>query len=564
MDNINTDINQRTNHFYKLVWKEIKIPMRDGSFLAANLYQPDTEGQFPVLMTLGPYGKDIHYLNHTKFSHVFYSKVQDKSPLNTAGTPDPEFWVPQGYAVVRIDERGSNRSPGTLEVVAESLKDDYYDAIEWAGTQSWSNGKVGLLGFSYYAITQWSVAQEQPPHLACMVVWEGVPDLYADLIYAGGILNNGFLSVWWENNIMPRQYGKGIMPENELEKNRVDIMTCAKESPLRNDWWKKRSCDLDKVTVPFISAGNWFGSGLFSRGNIMGFKNASSKNKWLEMHIGSHFTEFYNEDSRAMQKQFLDYWLKGIETGLMNQPKVKIAMPRGAREFSWIYCDEYPLKNTNWTHYYLNASSLKLNKSIQTVESKVSYKGDRNKESAKWEIPMRKPFVIGEENCHRVIFKTSPLKHEMKLVGPMKLRVYASSSTDDMDIFVTLRDISPDGKEVVNSGCYTADYPISQGWLRASLRRIDESRSTEYKPYYTFDKIEKLIPDEVYPLDIEIWDSAMVIEKGHTIVLEIGSQDQSGCSLMMHTSEERNWNSDVTIYTGSKYQSYLLLPEICN
>jgi predicted acyl esterase len=564
MDKINEAINERTNHFYKLKWKEIQIPMRDGSFLAANLYQPDAEGKFPVLMTLSPYGKDIHFLNHNKFSHVLYSMVQDKSPLNNGGTPDPEFWVPQGYAIVRIDQRGSNRSPGVLEAFSEAIKKDYYDAIEWAGTQDWSNGKVGLIGFSYYAITSWGVAQEQPPHLACMIAWEGVPDLYADAFYQGGILNNGFTSVFWHNNILPKQYGRGILPEDELKKNRVDIRSAFKKSPLRDESWKKRSCNLDKVSIPFIAAGNWFSSGSFSRGNAMGFRDAASNNKWLEMHIGSHFVEFYNEDSRAMQKQFLDYWLKGIETGLMHQPKVKIAMPRGAKEFTWIYSNEYPLKNTRWTRFYLDAALLELKESLPPTENKVYYDGDKDKQSAKWEIPMREPFIMEETNSHRVIFKTSPMKKDIKLAGPMKLRLHAASSTDDMDIFVTLRNISPDGKEVVNSGCYTNDYPISQGWLRASLRGVDEARSTEYRPYYTFDKVEKLKTGEIYPLDIEIWDSAMVIEKGHRIVLEIGSQDQSGCSLMMHTDDDRIWNADVTLYTGGKYDSYLILPIIAD
>ncbi|MGC6173026.1 CocE/NonD family hydrolase C-terminal non-catalytic domain-containing protein [Lacrimispora sp. 38-1] len=194
--------------------------------------------------------------------------------------------------------------------------------------------------------------------------------------------------------------------------------------------------------------------------------------------------------------------------------------------------------------------------------SSLHYKGDRDKESVHWAVPMQKMFDISENDPHRVLFGTAPLTERMRLVGPIKLRLFASSSSDDMDIFVTLRNIDANGKEVVNSGCYTSNYPISQGWLRASLRKIDNELSTEYKPSYLYNEVQKLEPDQIYPLDIEIWDSAMTIEAGNCLVLEIGSQDQSGCSLLMHTGKDRIWDADVTVYTGENFSTYLMLPLI--
>lgn len=557
-----SDMNERTNHFYPMTWNEVHIPTRDGGYLAANLYRPAVDGRFPVLMTLGPYGKDVHFLQHNPMASALYAQLQDKSPLIGGGTPDPEFWAPQGYAVVRIDQRGTGNTPGKLEVFSESLKYDYFDAIEWAGTQPWSSGKVGLLGVSYYAVTQWAVAAEQPPHLSCIVAWEGTPDLYADIAYAGGIQANVFVSLWWQSNILPRQYGKGRLTEEELQANRVDLQSDIEKEPLREAWWKNRSADLAKVEVPLLSAGNWFSAGFFARGNIEGFTSAASQNRWLEMHIGSHFIEFYNEDSRALQKQFLDYWLKGIDTGLLRQPKVKFALPEGSKDYTWRYANEYPLKSTRWTRYYLDAPSLSLCEALPTEPGNVAYQGDKNHEEATWEKPMRRPFNINAANPHHVTFRSGPLQEDIQIAGPMKLRLYASSSINDMDIFVTLRNIDATGQEVLSAGCYTLDYPISQGWLRASLRKIDERLSTEYKPYYTFDEVQKLVPGNVYCLDIEIWDSAMLLKEGHELVLEIGGQDQSGCSLSMHTGKDRIWDADVTIYTGGDHSSYLLLPII--
>lgn len=133
-----------------------------------------------------------------------------------------------------------------------------------------------------------------------------------------------------------------------------------------------------------------------------------------------------------------------------------------------------------------------------------------------------------------------------------------------MDIFVSLRNIDSLGNEVVNSGALTEKFPISQGWLRASLRKTDDELSTEYKPYYTFDEFQKLVPGEVYCLDIEIWDSAIVVAKGNRLLLEIGSQNQSGCALLTQTGDDRVWDADITLYTGDEFDSYLLLPIIPN
>lgn len=567
MDKPNIDINQRTNFFYKIKWREVKIPVRDGGYLTANLYQPDAEGLFPVIMSMCPYGKDIHFSQFAPANPTIaieYSHSQDKGPLLSWETPNPEFWVPQGYAVLRVDERGIGNSPGKLDILSETLKKDFYDAIEWAGIQPWSNGNIGLLGISYLAMSQWAVASEQPPHLKCIVPWEGTVDYYAEFCYPGGIQTNGFLSFWWRNGILPRQYGANQgYSEEQLQANRIDFIKFVKDHPLRDESWKKRSADLNKVKIPFLSASNWFSAGMHTRGNFLAFQKAASEHKWLEVHIGSHVGAFYSEEGRALQKRFLDYWLKEIDNGLMNEPKVKLAIPHGENKYTWRYENEYPLKRTQWTRFYLDANSKQMTLKQPTESTAVSYHGDKDCESKYWARPfMMKPFNLNEKNTKRVMFETEPFGNETEILGPIKLRLWASSTTDDMDIFVSLRNIDPNGEEVTNSGALTETFPISQGWLRASLRKVDEKISTEYKPYYTFDEIQKLIPDQIYSLDIEIWDTAIVLNKGHRLLLEIGSQDQSGCALVTRTSEDRNWNADVTIYTGNEFDSYILLPII--
>lgn len=567
MNPLPIDINERSNHFYELTWKEVKIPMRDGNYLAANLYQPNADGDFPVIMTMCPYGKDTHFSQFAPANPtvaIEYTHLQDKGPLLSWETPNPEYWVPQGYAVLRIDERGTGNSPGKLDILSSALKRDYYDAIEWAGTQAWSNGRIGLLGISYLAMSQWAVASEQPPHLACIIPWEGTVDYYADFCYPGGIQVNGFLSFWWENGVLTHQYNPGgSLSEEQLQDNRIDFPEMVKNNPLRDQSWTNRFSDLSKVEVPLLSASNWFSAGMHTRGNFLGFQNAASEHKWLEVHIGSHVGEFYTAQGRELQKKFLDYWLKGIDTGITRGPKVKLAIPRGGNSYTWRYENEYPLKRTQWTRFYLDASSKLLSAELPQAKSQLCYDGDKERESRHWAGPfMEKAFSRGENNSKRILFETAPFENETEILGPIKLRLWASSTTDDMDIFVSLRNIDPLGNEVVNSGALTDQFPISQGWLRASLRKTDDQISAEYKPYYSFDEIQKLIPGEVYPLDIEIWDSAIVVAKGNRLLLEIGSQNQSGCALLTQTADDRVWEADVTLYTGDEYDSYLLLPVI--
>ncbi|WP_342439517.1 CocE/NonD family hydrolase [Paenibacillus sp. FSL L8-0436] len=567
MNPLPIDTNERSNHFYELTWKEVKIPMRDGNYLAANLYQPNADGDFPVIMTMCPYGKDTHFSQFAPANPavaIEYTHSQDKGPLLSWETPNPEYWVPQGYAVLRVDERGIGNSPGKLDILSSALKKDYYDAIEWAGTQAWSNGRIGLLGISYLAMSQWAVASEQPPHLACIIPWEGTVDYYADFCYPGGIQANGFLSFWWKNGVLTHQYNPGgSLSEEQLQDNRIDFPEMVKNNPLRDQSWTNRFSDLSKVEVPLLSASNWFSAGMHTRGNFLGFQNAASEHKWLEVHIGSHVGEFYTAQGRELQKKFLDYWLKGIDTGITREPKVKLAIPRGGNSYTWRYENEYPLKRTQWTRFYLDASSKLLTVELPQAKSQLCYDGDKERESRHWAEPfMVKAFSREENNSKRILFETAPFENETEILGPIKLRLWASSTTDDIDIFVSLRNIDPLGNEVVNSGALTDQFPISQGWLRASLRKTNDQISAEYKPYYSFDEIQKLIPGEVYPLDIEIWDSAIVVAKGNRLLLEIGSQNQSGCALLTQTADDRVWEADVTLYTGDEFDSYLLLPII--
>ena len=123
------------------------------------------------------------------------------SPHSAWETPDPGYWTRYGYAIVRADEVGLGQSPGVLNTMSKDTSLAFADVIEWAADQHWSSGKVGLLGISYYAGSQWRVAARQPRGLACMVPWEGMSDYFRDRCRHGGILSNTFIDFWWNRQV---------------------------------------------------------------------------------------------------------------------------------------------------------------------------------------------------------------------------------------------------------------------------------------------------------------------------------------------------------------------------
>src|ERR1700712_5063224 len=181
-----------------LVEYDVPLTMSDGTILRANVFRPVGEGPYPTLISYGPYGKDLSFQD--AYPRQFNAMVTAHPEILVGSTgkhqvwelADPERWVPLGYALVRVDARGSGRSPGFIDSFALQEAQDYYECIEWAGTQPWSNGKVGLSGISYYAINQWHVAALRPPHLAAICPWEGMVDWYRDANYHGGIPSSFF------------------------------------------------------------------------------------------------------------------------------------------------------------------------------------------------------------------------------------------------------------------------------------------------------------------------------------------------------------------------------------
>jgi predicted acyl esterase len=561
---------------------DVPIKMEDGLVLRADVFRPVKDGKYPVLLTYGPYAKWLHFEDGYKTA---WTRMAETHPDVIAGSTnkyqswevcDPEKWVPDGYACVRVDSRGCGRSPGFVEHWSPREAKDFAQCIEWAGTQKWSNGKVGLSGISYYAMNQWQVACLQPKHLTAMCIWEGAADFYRDLSHHGGIYCT-FAQNWYDMQVKTIQYGLGTRghrsrmngdwvsgPETltaeELGNNRFDLGTTYFEHALDDKYWKAMMPDWSKVKVPLLSNANWGGNGLHPRGNFEGYVRASAKQKWLEVHGIEHWTHYYTDYGIALQKRFFGHFLKGEKNGWDKEPKVRLQVRHPGEKFVERYEEEWPIPRTKWTKYHLDAN--------YGLSTKAANAGGKLTFDA-----------LGDG----LTFLTPPLEKETEITGPIAAKLHISSSTKDADFFLVVRVFSQNMKEVVFQGALDPHTPIAQGWLRASHRKLDKKLSQPYRPYHTHDEKQPLKRGEIYELDIEIWPTCIVVPAGYRVALTVRGRDYvypggsggrlsnmknefTGCGPFLHDDPRDRpisiYGGKTTIHFGDGRENYVLLPVI--
>jgi predicted acyl esterase len=503
---------------------DMPIPMSDGVVMRCDVFRPIADGRYPVILSYGPYGKGLSFQEGYPTA---WKLMIDQYPDVARGSSnkyqswevvDPEKWVPDGYICIRIDSRGAGRSPGVSNQHSPQETQDLVECIEWAGVQPWANGKVGMNGISYYAINSWRAAARQPPHLAAICAWEGNTDRYREASHHGGILSV-FAKNWHDMQVKTVQHGRGergarsvvtgelvcgpeTLPEEELAKNRVNMWQEFLDHPLDDEYYRARSPDFSKIKLPLLSAGNWGGQGLHLRGNIEGYMRSASPQKWLEMHGGAHWAEFYTDYGIALQKRFFDHFLKGEDNGWDRQPAVQLKV-RHLDRFEVRLENEWPLARTQWTRFYLDPRNMRLSTKAPVDAQDTEYE------------------AMGDG----LTFMSEPLKETVEITGPSVLRLNLSSQTTDADVFAVLRVFDPQGKEVVFHGALDPNTPIGQGWLRASHRKQDAKLSLPYRPYYTHDELQPLKPGECVALDVEIWPTCIVVPPGYRIGLSVRGKD---------------------------------------
>jgi uncharacterized protein len=558
---------------------DVPIDMDDGLQLRADIFRPTGPGPYPVLLSHGPYAKGASF--QTGYAAT-WNRLAAGYPEVTRNTTnrcqnfevvDPERWVPHGYGVIRFDSRGAGRSPGFLNPFSARETRDLHDCIEWAATLPWCNGKVGLAGISLYAQNQWQVAATQPPHLAAVSVWEGSSDWYRELARHGGIVST-FGAQWYDNVVLPVQYGRGTngltnpvtgqlasgdvtLDEQTPAANRIDYGQLISTNVLADEAARERGVQLEKVTVPILSAANWGGQGLHLRGNIEGFLRASSKHKWLEVHGREHWAEFYTDYGVELQRRFFDHFLHGKDNGWDQQPPLLLNIRHADGSFIPRSEPSWPVPNTRFTKFYLDNDTL------------TTTPGETGK-------------VEFDAAAGGVTFSTEPLEHQTEITGPLAARLFVSSSTTDANLFLVVRAFSPQGEEVLFQGALDSYSAVSKGWLRASHRKLDPARSKPFRPYHTHDEIQPLTLGQTYQLDIEIWPTCVVLPRDYRVALTVQGTDWkypgvvnagsllnfvvplTGSGPFQHNDPldrpDEVFGGHTTVHTGGETASWLQLP----
>ncbi|HWE83046.1 MAG TPA: CocE/NonD family hydrolase [Gaiellaceae bacterium] len=563
-----------------LVEWDVELAMDDGVSLRADVFRPPGGGPSPAILSYGLYGKGLAFQDGypdqwTILADRYPDAVEGSSNLYANWeVVDPERWVPEGYACIRVDSRGAGRSPGYLDPWSPREAEDAYACIEWVAAQPWCTGRVGMSGISYYAMNQWRVAALRPPHLAAICAWEGAADFYRDACYHGGILCVNRRN-WFERQVKPVQHGRGergprsrvtgelvcgpeTLTAEELAQNRTDVYPTIRAHPLDDGWHRALSADLGQVGVPFLSAGAWGGQAMHLRGNTEAFVRAASADRWLELHGGEHWASFYTARGVELQRRFFGRFLRDERAGWPDEPRVRLRLQRVDGTFEDRAESEWPLRRTRWGRLHL-ASTGDLRPAPSPTAATLSFD------------------ALGEG----VELLAPPVGERTELTGPASAKLFVSSSTADADLFLVIRVYDPDGREIAFQGSNDPRSALGKGWLRASHRRLDEALSTEFRPYHRHDRVEPLSPGEIYELDVEIWPLSVILPQGFRVALRIQGRDFErddsarlanfavalrGSGPYLHDDPDDRppdvFGGVTTIHLGPDHPSSLLLPVI--
>jgi len=534
------------------------VKMRDGTGIAVDIFRPDAAEKFPVLLAMSPYGKEMQSCIPPQGKDSFMA-IGSQEAGNT------EYIVSRGYVHIVIDVRGTGKSEGKYTCMfSKQEAEDGYDLVEWAAQQPWCDGNVGMVGISYFGVIQWLVAAEQPPHLKAIFPYDSFGDFYRDANYPGGILELFFWQIW---RTIAKKNPVSVTVEDkppeelqrlveEAKKNAdirmypwlymiletpnthphfFDVMLNPNDGPF---YWERSACTkYDKIKVPAFCGTGWHAYSYWHlTGTFRNYLGIKVPKKLLIDPPAFHARPWH--DMHDLIIQWYDHWLKGIDTGIMDEPPIKIFV-MGDNE--WRYENEWPLARTKWTKYYLRA-----------------WEGLSLEQEPYYDEPdcfvQQPPIMTSTVNSLK--FVTQPLAHDVEVTGPMALYLYASIDQDDTNWFVSLKDVDGQG----------AEKEVTKGLLKASHRAIDENKSKPWQPYHTHLKPEPVEPNEICEYAIEIRPTSNVFKKGHRIKLEIKSLETVMSYRGMANIPPYHMCSHKTtvhrIYRDKVHQSHLLLPII--
>ena len=560
--------------------RNVMIPMRDGVKLATDVFRPKEEAKAPVILIRTPYKKEMVEL-------------------------EARYFARRGYACAVQDCRGRFSSGGTWEpFVAEP--EDGHDTIEWLAVQPWSSGKVGMIGGSYVGWVQWWATREKPAHLVTIIPNVSPPDPFYNLPYEYGAF---FIwgAIWWADvleseatadlsgaamsRIGEKKYGKLLqsLPVIELDK-----AVLGKENPYWRKWIEHPTNDvyweranflerLKDINMPAFHQSGWFdGDGIGTKLNYLAMRAAGHPGQKLVLGPWGHQDKATRQigdldfgpqallDLPKLYLRWFDYWLKGVENGILKEPLVKIFV-MGSNK--WLEGEVYPLPYTRMEKWFLGSGG-KANTSkgdgtlrpelppAGSAPDKYVYNpGDPTPNPDFYEEPEedeKKVRSVEEkrreaEAYHEkvtsgrpdiLVYQTQKLDSPLTFAGPVSAVLYASSSAKDTDWFMRLVWVQKDGKV----------FPLGEGKIRARFRKSMKNP-------------ELLKPGEVYEYSLDLWQTGITIPAGDALRVEVASASFPYFSRNLNTGGHNEKEiafieARQTIFHDPKYPSHVLLPVI--
>jgi predicted acyl esterase len=519
-----------------VVERDLPVRMRDGIVLRANVYRPLGEGPFPVVLSVHPYGKDRvprrrrrgGWSLNPQFRIMNQPAPFSISSLTGWEAPDPVWWTKHGYVVVNADSRGAGTSEGTGSLFSQQEAEDAHDVIEWAGTQAWSSGRVGMLGVSYLAISQYRVAALGPPHLHAICPWEGFTDAYRDFMTPGGVPERGFSVIW-------------LALTRRVVRLRVDLGRLRRRHPLRDEFWASLTPDLGAITVPMLVCASFSDHNLHSQGSFRLFEDAGSADRYLFTHRAPKWATFYGVEARQTQLAFFDRHLRELDVSL---PRVRLEVREARDRVAEVRTEhEWPLARTRWEDRFLDADRGIIGAAPPGAAATARFDLRRNASA----------FTLTfDEDC--------------ELTGPMSLRAWVElDGAVDADLFVGVEKWSQ-GRYSPFEGSYGYGRDrIADGRLRLSLRDLDPERSLPGRPSHRFDAARPPRRGEVMEVEIALGASATLFRRGERLrLLVAGRSLEPGNPLWGHfpARYERSGRGRCLIHTSREHPSALTIPVI--
>lgn len=567
--------------------RDVMVRMRDGVHLCVDIYRPDAEGKFPALLAIAAHNKDIQ----TPEACEAYGPQPAWSPFwfGCQEGGDTRFFVSRGYAHVIGNPRGVGKSedgpPGTPPMAPNF---DYYDLIEWIAQQPWCDGNIGMVGISAFAGAQWKAAIQQPPHLKAIFPYDAFAAYRFCDEHPGGVIGT-MMYLISQVGVIHHLRGRPstLPPEQEklweeamnnpdykMYNHLFNILTQKGQHEPRffqvlihpydtEEAIKLADANFDKIKVPAYTGTGWYAYSykLHLQGCQNWYWGIKTPKKLLfpgPAHLERPWHSFHSEILK-----WYDYWLKGLNTGVINEPPVKMWV---MGENKWYYADDWPIPETKWTKYYLQSWER-----LREEPFLPSSREGLEPPDAFVQMPPSQTRTI-----QRLRYMTDPLPEDTLIAGPSVLYLYAEIDQKDTNWMVILKDVGPDvsvrtAREGENAPPDNLpERELTRGWLKASHRALDPKRSKPWKPWHPLTRAAQkpVVPGEINEYAIEILSTANLFEKGHRICIDITSTDMPTGTAGFTNVEYIPYHicsSKTTlhkIYHNEKYPSYLLLPVI--